>query len=74
MKEEDIRPQKIFDEYLELAKNDTKNYFGDSEKRALIVQLVEIKARMYFLKMVSNMMNVVSASLYMSIPGQYHLP
>ena len=35
MKEEDIRPQKIFDEYLELAKNDTKNYFGDSEKESI---------------------------------------
>ena len=32
MKEEDIRPVKIFDEYLELAKTDTQNYFADSEK------------------------------------------
>lgn len=35
MKEEDIRPQKIFDEYLELAKQDTKNYFSDSEKEKI---------------------------------------
>ena len=35
MKEEDIRPQKIFDEYLELAAKDTKNYFKDSEKEII---------------------------------------
>ena len=28
MKEEDIRPKKIFDEYLRLSKKDAKNYFG----------------------------------------------
>ena len=32
MKEEEIRPQKIFDEYLRLAKQDTETYFGDAEK------------------------------------------
>ena len=32
MKEEEIRPQKIFDEYLRLAKQDTKTYFSDAER------------------------------------------
>lgn len=32
MKEEEIRPQKIFDEYLRLAKQDTVTYFGDVKK------------------------------------------
>ena len=32
MKEEEIRPQKIFDEYLSLARKDTDTYFGDAEK------------------------------------------
>lgn len=32
MKEEEIRPQKIFDEYLRLAKQDTETYFGGVEK------------------------------------------
>lgn len=32
MKEEEIRPQKIFDEYLRLAKQDTETYFGEVEK------------------------------------------
>jgi hypothetical protein len=32
MKEEDIRPKKIFDEYLRLAEADTHKYFGDVER------------------------------------------
>lgn len=32
MKEEEIRPQIIFDEYLRLAKEDTATYFGDVER------------------------------------------
>lgn len=32
MKEEDIRPQKIFDEYLRLAESDTQKYFNASER------------------------------------------
>lgn len=32
MKEEEIRPQKIFDEYLRLAEQDTKTYFLNAEK------------------------------------------
>jgi hypothetical protein len=32
MKEEEIRPQIIFDEYLRLAREDTDTYFGDAEK------------------------------------------
>ncbi|MBF0340491.1 MAG: class I SAM-dependent methyltransferase [Magnetococcales bacterium] len=32
MKEEEIRPQRIFDEYLRLAKQDTGTYFGEVEK------------------------------------------
>ncbi len=32
MKEEEIRPQKIFDEYLRLAREDTQTYFGHAEK------------------------------------------
>jgi hypothetical protein len=32
VKEEEIRPQKIFDEYLRLAKQDTETYFGEVEK------------------------------------------
>ena len=32
MKEEEIRPKKIFDEYLSLAKQDTEIYFSDVEK------------------------------------------
>jgi SAM-dependent methyltransferase len=32
MKEEEIRPQKIFDEYLRLTKKDTDTYFGDSQR------------------------------------------
>lgn len=32
MKEEEIRPQKIFEEYLRLAKLDTEAYFGDTER------------------------------------------
>lgn len=32
MKEEEIRPKKIFDEYLRLAREDTDTYFGSSEK------------------------------------------
>lgn len=34
MKEEEIRPQKIFDEYLRLAKQDTATYFSDVENVA----------------------------------------
>lgn len=34
MKEEEIRPQEIFDEYLRLAKQDTETYFGDVENVA----------------------------------------
>lgn len=34
MKEEEIRPQKIFDEYLRLAREDTDTYFGNAEKEA----------------------------------------
>ena len=36
MKEEEIRPQKIFDEYLSLAKQDTETYFSEVEKNTLI--------------------------------------
>jgi hypothetical protein len=32
MKEEEIRPKRIFDEYLRLAKHDTETYFGDTKK------------------------------------------
>lgn len=32
MKEEDIRPQVIFDEYLRLAREDTETYFANAEK------------------------------------------
>ena len=32
MKEEEIRPKKIFDEYLRLAKQDTKTYFSEVER------------------------------------------
>jgi hypothetical protein len=32
MKEEEIRPQRIFDEYLRLAKQDTDAYFGEVER------------------------------------------
>lgn len=32
MKEEEIRPKKIFDEYLRLAKQDTKTYFGEVQR------------------------------------------
>jgi len=35
MKESEIRPEKIFDEYLRLTKNDTKTYFSDSEKKII---------------------------------------
>ena len=31
MKEEDIRPQNIFAEFLQLAREDTKTYFGNVE-------------------------------------------
>jgi hypothetical protein len=34
LKEEEIRPQKIFDEYLRLAKADTETYFSDVERVA----------------------------------------
>ena len=30
--EEEIRPQKIFDEYLELARIDTINYFAEAKR------------------------------------------
>ena len=33
MKEEEIRPAKIFDEYLRLAREDTDTYFGTAERR-----------------------------------------
>jgi len=32
LKEEEIRPQRIFDEYLRLAREDTKTYFSDAER------------------------------------------
>ena len=32
MKEEEIRPQKIFDEYLRLAKDDAHTYFAESKR------------------------------------------
>jgi hypothetical protein len=32
LKEEEIRPQKIFDEFLRLAREDTKTYFSDAER------------------------------------------
>ena len=32
MKEEEIRPQKLFDEYLRLAKKDSETYFSDVER------------------------------------------
>lgn len=35
MKEEDIRPKKIFDEYLKLTNIDTKTYFGDCDREAV---------------------------------------
>lgn len=50
MKEEDIRPQKIFDEYLELAKQDTKNYFSDSEKEFINCPACEKKGTYVFSK------------------------
>lgn len=50
MKEEDIRPQKIFDEYLELAKQDTKNYFSDSEKEIINCPACEKKGTYVFSK------------------------
>ena len=33
MKEEEIRPAKIFDEYLRLTKEDTKTYFSTAERK-----------------------------------------
>ena len=33
MKEEEIRPEKIFDEYLRLAREDTDTYFGEVERK-----------------------------------------
>ena len=33
MKEEEIRPAKIFDEYLRLAKEDADTYFGEAERQ-----------------------------------------
>ena len=35
VKEEEIRQEKIFDEYLKLTKRDTETYFGNSEKRII---------------------------------------
>ena len=35
MKEEDIRPQHIFDEYLALTIKDTKTYFGNCERESI---------------------------------------
>ena len=52
MKEEDIRPVKIFDEYLELAKKDTQNYFADSEKKN--INFIDDKFWKYFLSMASD--------------------
>lgn len=35
MKEEEIRPQAIFDEYLQLAATDTINYFNNVERKVI---------------------------------------
>lgn len=50
MKEEEIRPQVIFDRYLELAAEDTKNYFKDSEKEHINCPACGAKGNFAFFK------------------------
>jgi hypothetical protein len=50
MKEEDIRPKKIFDEYLRLAEQDTKKYFGAVERERCACPACESTGRFAFTK------------------------
>ena len=50
MKEEEIRPKKIFDEYLSLAKKDTEIYFSDVEK--FMVSVLPVRSEITYDKTV----------------------
>ena len=70
MKESEIRPEKIFDEYLRLTKNDTKTYFSDSEKGAS--KFKEITAQLGVV--VGNVTDIISdlgKSVFKLITGDF---
>ncbi len=50
MKEEDIRPKKIFDEYLKLTNLDTKTYFGDCEREKVNCPACKTPGTFFFSK------------------------
>ena len=50
MKEEDIRPRAIFDEYLRLAERDTRMYFAESDRRAVRCPACGAQGRSSFVK------------------------
>lgn len=50
MKEEEIRPAKIFDEYLKLAKEDTDTYFSDVERQQGTCPACDAKGELAFVK------------------------
>ncbi len=50
MKEEEIRPAKIFDEYLRLAREDTDNYFGEAERHEGYCPACKSKGSQAFIK------------------------
>lgn len=50
MKEEEIRPKKIFDEYLRLARQDTETYFGGAERLSSNCPACEAAGNVAFVK------------------------
>jgi hypothetical protein len=50
MKEEEIRPQAIFDEYLRLADADTKTYFADTKRTDILCPACGNKGQLAFIK------------------------
>ena len=50
MREGEIRPKKIFDEYLRLAKNDTIKYFKDCKREKILCPACNEKGNLAFEK------------------------
>ena len=50
MKEEDIRPEKIFNEYLRLAKQDAQYYFGDADRLSILCPACDGEGKYSFTK------------------------
>ena len=74
MREKDIRPKDIFDEYLRLAKKDTKTFFENAELQEIPCPACGLKGKYSFKKnnfLIQNVSNVRHCMLIL-VPQMNH--